>query len=436
MSTEKKSKNDKNIFYEKIGYNRVSRLSSPVDLEFFKNYLINKSNYCEDEKIENTETIKTHYEKYLEIFNSVDYPDKKLSSSFPHRFFGMESNSTRIKYYTDRGFNLNEAKKKLKERQSQTSLDSFIKKYGKDEGSKKFDEYLHRWKNSISKHDKKELYKNWIGSQKFEYWTKKINPKTGKFYTIEEAKDFVKGWQNGNGFKKMWREYREGTRDGSFINTTMEYYLKKGLCLEEARVKLKERQSTFSLEKMIQKHGREKGTLKWRERQEKWINTLNCKTEEEKEKILLKKIKSLPRFSKESRDFFELLIGELDQEIKEMDIFYGENEMILYNREEKKPFFYDFSIPDLKIIIEYNGSAFHPNPKFFKSENLYEWKCPFTKLDGVEKRKKDENKNNFAAKLGYEVIVVWDTDEIKNKIQRCKEIIHSKHDKINKKSYD
>jgi very-short-patch-repair endonuclease len=432
MSKEKKSKNNKNIFYVSIGYNKLYRLESPVDIIFFKNYLIDKSNYCSIESLENKETIRKHYEKYLDIFYSVDYPDKKISNLFPHRFFNMDPNQTRLKYYIDRGFNLEAAKEKLIGRQDQTSLKSFIKKYGNDIGKKKFDEYRDKWKESIEKHDKKELYKNWVSSQKSEYWIKKINPETGDNYTMEEANLFLKKWQNGHGFKKMWKEYREGTRNGSFINTTLEYFLNKGLCLEEARIKLKERQATFSLEKLIQKYGKKEGIAKWEKRQEKWMNTMNCKSDEEKEKIFLKRIKKLPRFSKESKNFFDILVKNLPDEIKNMDIFYADNEMILYNKELKKPFFYDFSIPKIKIIIEYNGSIFHPNPEFFDDTNLHEWKCPYTKLNGLEKKEMDLLKNNFAIQLGYDVIVIWDTDEIKSKLIHCLEIIYKKYTKIKK----
>ena len=43
----------------------------------------------------------------------------------------------------------------------------------------------------------------------------------------------------------------------------IEYYLKKGLNEEEAKLALKERQTTFSLEKCIKKYGFEEGTKKW-----------------------------------------------------------------------------------------------------------------------------------------------------------------------------
>lgn len=65
----------------------------------------------------------------------------------------------------------------------------------------------------------------------------------------------------------------------------IEYWIKQGYSKNEAKEKLKERQSTFSLEKCIQKHGEIDGKEIWKQRQEKWQNTLKSKTPEEIEKI-------------------------------------------------------------------------------------------------------------------------------------------------------
>lgn len=56
-------------------------------------------------------------------------------------------------------------------------------------------------------------------------------------------------------------------------NTKIEYYLKQGFSQKEANKKLSERQSTFSLVKCEQKHGKEKGKSIWLKRQRKWLNS-------------------------------------------------------------------------------------------------------------------------------------------------------------------
>lgn len=54
---------------------------------------------------------------------------------------------------------------------------------------------------------------------------------------------------------------------------------------EEAKYALSERQCTFSLEKCVKKYGEEEGLKRFNIRQEKWQNTLNNKSNKEKEEI-------------------------------------------------------------------------------------------------------------------------------------------------------
>lgn len=57
------------------------------------------------------------------------------------------------------------------------------------------------------------------------------------------------------------------------------YYTARGMSLEEAEAKLSDRQRTFSLEKCIEKHGVEQGSKFWQDRQDKWQQTLNSKSQ-------------------------------------------------------------------------------------------------------------------------------------------------------------
>jgi hypothetical protein len=69
--------------------------------------------------------------------------------------------------------------------------------------------------------------------------------------------------------------------------TNIEYWLNKGYNLNDAKIKLSERQSTFSLKKCIDKYGEVVGTEKFLNRQKKWINTL--KNKENFQEVQLKK---------------------------------------------------------------------------------------------------------------------------------------------------
>jgi len=78
-------------------------------------------------------------------------------------------------------------------------------------------------------------------------------------------------------------------RKNNNADTTLEYYTSRGFSKEESQKLLSERQTTFTLEKCIKKHGSEEGTRRFKERQTKWQNTLNSKSIEEKASINSKK---------------------------------------------------------------------------------------------------------------------------------------------------
>lgn len=95
----------------------------------------------------------------------------------------------------------------------------------------------------------------------------------------------------------------------SISSTSIEHYINKGLSLEEAKIALHERQSTFSLEKCIKKHGEIDGTLIWQARQDKWQKSLNNKTKAEIDNINIKKGSNkngIPLIGGISKKYFEI----------------------------------------------------------------------------------------------------------------------------------
>lgn len=380
--------------------------------------------YCDREEDIDSSRLSAIFHSYIQKFNSNFFPAYKKSKL--HQALSFCNINSKIEFYLDRSYSYESAVRELNLRQNTVSLESFIIRFGPDEGSKRYDSYVEKWKNSIKKHDKEELYKNWKNIP--ENYLKKINPKTGKVFSLEEAEIKIKE-DLSKGFKKVWREYREGQREKAFVNTTLDYYRSRGLTTEEAFLALKERQATFTLEKCIHKYGPEEGIRRFKERNEKWQKTLNSKTDEEKKQIMLSKTKNLCRYSRESVIFFESLLNDTSLKfLKNYDVNYGKNEMVLWNHVDKRPYFYDLSIPALKIIIEYNGSTFHPDINRLNEKELLNWKCPLTKLTGPEKYKKDKEKNDFAISLGYDLLVVWDHEEFWKKSKKCKELIKRKYD--------
>jgi hypothetical protein len=407
-----------NLFYDQVGKRWVLK-DKPLEYMEFLHCMRNDSSVCPEDNDTDFLKVSSYYDEYTCMWRNQQFPVyKKSRSSIVLKF---ERSNASLKFYLDRCYVEEQAQKMLSDRQNTVSLEAFIKLYGKHDGEKRFQKYTEKWKRSISKYDKKDLYKNWKHTP--ENLQKKINPTTGELFSEEEAKQKIQD-DFSKGFKKVWQEYRNGERPRSMVNTTIEYYQQKGLSLADAQLELKLRQATFSLEKCIQKYGKIKGQEVFNKRTNKWLDTLNSKSDEEKKSIALRKTRNLPRFSREATEFFSRVIDSLGD--FEYEIFYGENEMILWDRVLKKPYFYDFSVPGLKLIIEYNGSAFHPNPKRLNKLEWDKWTCPFSNLNADQKNQLDQNKINLAKSIGYDVLVIWDTDSFDRKIEICSKFIKTK----------
>lgn len=103
-----------------------------------------------------------------------------------------------------------------------------------------------------------------------------------KYKDLENGADLAK--------TKMKSAYANSLAKPENRSTTMEYWRAKGFSDEESKKKIFDRQQTFTLEKCIKQHGTDKGQRIWQERQTKWLETLNNKSDEEKIAINKRKI--------------------------------------------------------------------------------------------------------------------------------------------------
>jgi len=76
----------------------------------------------------------------------------------------------------------------------------------------------------------------------------------------------------------------------------------------------------------------------------------------------------------------------------------GSKEYFIRNKSAIR--FYDFTIPSLKIIIEYNGITYHPK------EGQIDWKSPFG-VGYEDKLKYDREKKKMAEEEGFFVYTIW-----------------------------
>jgi len=72
-------------------------------------------------------------------------------------------------------------------------------------------------------------------------------------------------------------------------------------------------------------------------------------------------------------------------------------------------YFYDFVDTKLKKCIEYNGDYWHLNPKFYPE--TYKSHYGYTAKEIWEK---DEQKIDFINSKGYDVMILWESDYLKN----------------------
>lgn len=178
--------------------------------------------------------------------------------------------------------------------------------------------------------------------------------------------------------------------------TQIGYWLNKGFSEEEAKEKLSERQTTFSLDICIDKYGEEDGIKRFNERQDKWTNSLN---EGGNLKI---------GYSKCSQDLFNSLIDNYINEDLEGVLFAINGGEFKIHRDEGGVWMYDFVDLNRKKIIEYHGDMFHGNPKKYSANDFPH---PFRKnITAQEMWDKDKLKMECAKNSGFEILVIWDSD--------------------------
>ena len=285
-------------------------------------------------------------------------------------------------------------------RKSQSrSLEYYIGKYGVSKGNEKYKEHL----NKISLSNSIEGYINKYGVDGYK-----------KFKEISRSKDsmslnFFLEKNKGNYEKAI---FAYGNRKESVDVSLRSFIFKYGEIEGNERHKSRIDKSKLTLmnnpnyreickskgitiDKMIEKYGDKIG----KEKYNSWRESTSV---------------PICRSSKESLKIFNPLIEEIikDNFINIDDIYIGDgckNEFFI--REDSKIFFYDFTIRSKKIIIEYNGTLFHP-----KNENS-NWINPYNKETSKIAFIRQKNKVDIAKSNGFRVLEIW-SDETGN-LEKC-----------------
>jgi len=233
-----------------------------------------------------------------------------------------------------------------------------------------------------------------------------------------------------------------------------EYWIAKGLSDKEAVDKVEELFSVrpnFSLKYCIERYGMEEGTSVWIDRQNKWQDTLLSKSPEEIADINKRKahnlenyilrygseeglarynlhkehmnISRVARSSREANLFFVKLYKLLRKSsiISRSDVYFGvtgSKEYFINLAGNVR--FYDFTIPTLNVIIEYNGVAFHPR------EGDTEWVNPYGVLYDVAYAN-DVLKLKMAKEREFNLLYVWSDENLHDALIKCFNYIENLH---------
>jgi very-short-patch-repair endonuclease len=245
-------------------------------------------------------------------------------------------------------------------------------------------------KNS-GKHMKQEKYKI-IFSEMF---SGENNPNHTSRTTEEErksrspfSKKFIK-YENVENKEEYISFFAKKALKNRIGSTTIEYFIRQGLSEEKARKKLKERQTTFSLEKCIEKYGESEGKSRWLQRQEKWLNNYKkINYSKISQELFINLFLSL----KESGFNEKVYFAKLDPE----GLLHETNRNYEFRLKLNKSFIIpDFFIPTINLIIEFDGTYYH--------------------RDTPENRKRSYIRDMNIIESGYEVIHVLESVYTKDK---------------------
>lgn len=272
----------------------------------------------------------------------------------------------------------------IKERNLSTavSLDNFIKKYGEEEGRKRFETYKDKQAQSNTFEYKHEKYG----------WTKDEFDEFNKSRSVT-LENLIRRHGEDEG-KRIWKQYCEKQ---SYTSTKEYLYDTFG---EEEAIKISLCKA-HNLDGFIAKYGQEKGT----EIYNNYIsNTSNRKF-----------------YSNLSKTLFDEVCERLSYEgLKFDNIFYGENEYWKLSKETKKIYYLDFYIPDIKFVVELNGDYWHCNPDKYEPDYIHTKRhLTAQEIWDID----DERKQILNNEFGCFVMFVWEHDVKQNKDKVINDII-------------
>lgn len=414
-----------NLFFIKMNkhiYDKKHELEKPVDFDLFYSIMVDACKICNDMKILDKTRLDLLYNAYVDTFNKNKYNFKSLfrqtrnikSDIVFGELLPSTKTVTNLAYYKNRCY-LN-AEELLKTRQCQTSLESFIKKYGENEGQIKYNDFSEKRKQIYANKDaefKEQCKARLCKCSRLhkEYYLDKTNPATGKLYTEAEIVTAISEHQKCLSHKSAEKRKERNEKYHDVSCRQINYWLNKGYSYEKSVEKVRQIQATNTVEHYVEKYGYERGIEEWQKRNAKWGNTM-CE-------LKSKSGKSGNAYSKAACALFDTVIEKLKEyDIVFEHVYYGETEFSKWDKTFNRVYFYDFVINDIKLCVEYNGIMFHPK------EGNYNWKCLYSGTTYEEAIAYDKRKQQLIQDLGYDLIIIWEDDifekSVETIIDKCK----------------
>lgn len=285
--------------------------------------------------------------------------------------------------------------------------------------TEKFKNYYNTHNKTTLREIRKNLHCSIMCPTKIDFWTERG---WDEKYAYEKIFNIQK--ENGLKLSKKLKE----NHLARVTCTQIEYYLKKGFSLEEAKQALSNRQATFTMSKLEKKYGSyERAIEVFKNRQKKWRQKID-------ENFLVKiQNEWRARGSYCSKECLELFIPIYNYFKNNFECYLKyDNKKEFFINDGKKFYCYDFTIKDLGLIFEYQGEHVHAN-KNWPQEKLDNWRHAFNGKNAQQYFEDYNKKIHAANEHGFKVIELWSSDSIEknseiifSSIQQILQVHHSK----------
>lgn len=302
----------------------------------------------------------------------------------------------------------NEFNKKIKK---SVTKEGFVKRYGINNGEKKYKEYKKLLSIRGIERVKKEGRVKQRERSHFckEFWIK-------KGFTEKESIENVSKVQSINSIKHHSKRKHNKTYYKKINPICIEYWIDKDYSINGAKEQRYSilKKCDITLTGFTNRYGELEGKKKYNKMLKKRKKTMSELIKDGKVGLYNGKA------SKESLLYFiplkQVLIN--DYNIDNDDIYFGEeNNKEFYLANGKSYYFlYDFTIRSKKIIIEYNGIRWHPNPNYMNEDEWNKWRL--FGMTAEDKLKRDNKKLEVAKQRGFDCLVIWSCDSYESNMTK------------------